>query len=100
MTTALPSVAGLVAVAAVLLWWAILFRRGQLRIRFMAACLTAAVFAALCYVDVFMLGRTLGDSLALQPLATKSAIALAMGATILFWWPILGKSLRRIGIMW
>ena len=97
------SLSNLIAVGPfvpLLVWWWLLMRSGRLRIRVMAATTAAAVFASLTCVELFLVEAPVNPPFGLRALAFKLIVATAIGATILLWWPILGKGLRRMGIKW
>lgn len=84
----------------VLALWSFLYRRGKLRIRLMATTVAAAVFVQLTAAEVFLIQDRVVAPLGFRALADKIAISALSGGTVLLWWPILGKGLRRIGIRW
>jgi hypothetical protein len=100
MDSRLREFVGLVPLLAAFAIWAPLFLKRKLRVRTMACTVAVGVFLSLCLADLVVLSRPVGEVLSPRQLAVKAAIATVFGATMLTWWPMLGKGLRRIGILW
>jgi hypothetical protein len=91
---------GLAPLIATFVVWVPLFLKRKLRVRTMACTVSVGFFLTLCLAHLVVLPRPIGEVLGPRQFAVKAGIAIAFGATILAWWPILGKGLRRIGILW
>jgi hypothetical protein len=84
----------------VLAWWYWLYREKRLRVRIMAVGTFLATFLMLTIYSVMTAASMVEVDFAWGEILFNLVISTLFSLTVLAWWPILGRGLKKIDINW